>query len=367
MPPVVPAVLESNAAPRGGAAAQFTSAYGALSREVRDAGLLRRAYGYYLAVAVALAVALGGVVTAFVLLGDSWFQLLVAAVLGVVLTQLAFLTHETAHRQVFASGPLNDRVGRILANAVVGISYSWWMTKHTRHHANPNHVGKDPDVAPGVISFTAEAAADHRGFLGAITRRQGWLFFPLLTLEGLNLHVTAVRSLMTGPPEDRGARRRELATILVRLTVYVAVIFWWLPLGLGFAFLGVQLAVFGVYMGATFAPNHKGMTMIPEGSRIDFLSKQVLTSRNVTGGAWMSVLMGGLNLQVEHHLFPSMPRPHLARARLIVREHCARLGMPYTETSLLRSYAIVVRYLNEVGLAARDPFDCPMRQQLGRR
>ncbi|MCK9793064.1 acyl-CoA desaturase [Isoptericola sp. 4D.3] len=366
MPPAVPAVLESPAAPRGGAAAQFTSTFGALSKEVRDAGLLRRAYGYYAAVGVALVLALGGLVTGFVLLGDSWFQLLVAAALGVVLTQLAFVTHETAHRQVFASGPLNDRVGRILANAVVGISYSWWMSKHTRHHANPNHVGKDPDVAPGVISFTEEAAADHRGFLGAITRRQGWLFFPLLTLEGLNLHVTSVRSLLNGPDEDRAERRRELITILVRLTVYTAVVLWWLPLGLGLAFLGVQLAVFGVYMGATFAPNHKGMTMIPEGSRIDFLSKQVLTSRNVRGGAWMSILMGGLNLQVEHHLFPSMPRPHLARARLLVREHCAQLGLPYTETTLLDSYAIVVRYLNRVGLAARDPFDCPMRQRLGR-
>jgi fatty acid desaturase len=86
----------------------------------------------------------------------------------------------------------------------------------------------------------------------------------------------------------------------------------------------------------------------------------VLTSRNVSGGGVMSALMGGLNYQIEHHLFPSMPRPHLARARRLVREHCARHDVPYTETTLLRSYAIVVRYLNEVGLAARDPFDCPL-------
>jgi fatty acid desaturase len=142
------------------------------------------------------------------------------------------------------------------------------------------------------------------------------------------------------------------------------VVLWWLPPGMAAAFLGVQLAVFGVYMGASFAPNHKGMAMIPAGSKLDFLSKQVLTSRNIRGGWSMSVAMGGLNHQIEHHLFPSMPRPHLARARLIVREHCAALGLPYTETSLVRSYAIVVGYLNRVGLAARDPFDCPMRRSL---
>ncbi len=78
----------------------------------------------------------------------------------------------------------------------------------------------------------------------------------------------------------------------------------------------------------------------------------------------MNVLMGGLNHQIEHHLFPSMPRPHLARARLLVREHCAAHDLPYTETSLVRSYGIVVAYLNRVGLAARDPFDCPMRREM---
>jgi fatty acid desaturase len=348
------------------AGAPHTSSYSALSRTVREAGLLRRTYGYYLRTFSVLTLALAGIVTAFVLLGDSWFQLVVAGALGVILTQFAFLAHESAHRQVFASGPANDRAGRILANAVVGISYTWWMSKHTRHHANPNHVGKDPDVANDVIVFTEEGAREHRGFLALLSRYQGWLFFPLLTLEGLNLHVTAVRSLVRGTSADRGTRMRELATIGVRLTLATAVVFWWLPLGMAFAFLGVQLAVFGVYMGASFAPNHKGMAMIPEGSRLDFLSKQVLTSRNIRGGAFMNVLMGGLNHQIEHHLFPSMPRPHLARARLLVREHCAAQGLPYTETSLVRSYAIVVRYLNEVGLAARDPFDCPMRQQLGR-
>ena len=346
------------------AGAPHTSSYSALSRAVREAGLLRRAHGYYLAVGVVLALALGGAAAAFVLLGDSWFQLLVAGALGVILTQLAFLAHEAAHRQIFASGPVNDRVGRLLANAVVGISYSWWMSKHTRHHANPNHVGKDPDVANDVIVFTEEGAREHRGLLALLTRYQGWLFFPLLTLEGLNLHVTSVRSLLHGTRDDRRSRVRELVTIGLRLSIYLAVVFAWLPLGLAFAFLGVQLAVFGVYMGASFAPNHKGMTMIPEGSRIDFLSKQVLTSRNIRGGWSMNVLMGGLNHQIEHHLFPSMPRPHLARARLLVREHCAAHDLPYTETSLVRSYGIVVAYLNRVGLAARDPFDCPMRREM---
>jgi fatty acid desaturase len=86
-------------------------------------------------------------------------------------------------------------------------------------------------------------------------------------------------------------------------------------------------------------------------------------SRNVRGGRLTDWFMGGLNYQVEHHLFPSMARPHLRRVQPIVREFCATRGIPYTETSLLQSYGIVIRYLNRVGLAARDPFQCPLTQE----
>src|SRR5690606_34538236 len=130
----------------------------------------------------------------------------------------------------------------------------------------------------------------------------------------------------------------------------IAVVFSVLPLGAGFAFLGVMLAVFGLYMGASFAPNHKGMPIIPSGMKVDFLRRQVLTGRNIRGGAFMNHFMDGLNFQVEHHLFPSMPRPSLKRAGAIVREYCENRGIRYTEVGLFTSYAIVIRYLNEVGL-----------------
>jgi len=311
-----------------------------------------------------LLIALGGAIAGFILLGDSWFQLLIAGALGLIFTQFAFLAHEASHRQVLESGPANDRMGRAIAAGVVGISYAWWMTKHTRHHANPNKIGKDPDIDFDTISFVEEDAAKQRGIMALITRKQGYLFFPLLTLEGLNLHYRSMGTLFArGPVKGRWI---ELSLIAARFAVYLGAIFWMLPLGMAFAFIGVQLAVFGVYMGASFAPNHKGMPIIPADAKLDFFSKQVLTSRNVSGGMWASALFGGLNYQVEHHLFPNMPRPHLAKAREIVREYARTLDVPYTETTILQSYGIVIKYLNRVGLAARDPFDCPMVNQFRR-
>ncbi|MFC5337662.1 fatty acid desaturase family protein [Leucobacter denitrificans] len=338
-------------------------AYSKVSEVVRESGLLRRAPWFYLSVGAAIAVALGGAITGFILLGDSWFQLLIAGALGIIFTQIAFLAHEAAHRQILALGPANDRLAVILAGSI-GMSYSWWDSKHSRHHANPNRVGKDPDIDVDTISFVEEDAAKSRGFIRAITKYQGWLFFPLLTLEGLNLHKQSFAHLFSrGPVKGRWT---ELSIIAARFVLLFAPIFYFLPLGMAFAFLGVQFAVFGVYMGASFAPNHKGMPVFAHDAKFDFFTKQVRTSRNIRGGWWATTLMGGLNYQVEHHLFPSMARPHLAKTRAIVREYCEKLDVPYTETSLLRSYAIVIEYLNRVGLAARDPFECPITAEYRR-
>lgn len=348
---------------RAGDFPPIAKAYTRISQVVRESGLLRRARWFYALVGASLAVALGGAVTGFVLLGESWFQLLIAAALGIIFTQIAFLAHEAAHRQILALGPANDRLARILAGAI-GMSYSWWDSKHTRHHSNPNRVGKDPDIEVDTISFIEEDAVQARGLRRAITRRQGWLFFPLLTLEGLNLHLHSFRHLFGRQPVK--GRWTELGIIFIRFLVLLVPVFMMLPPGMAFAFLGVQFAVFGVYMGASFAPNHKGMPVVAHDAKLDFFTKQVRTSRNIRGGWWATILMGGLNYQIEHHLFPSMSRPFLSKARVVVREHCKTLGVPYTETSLIRSYAIVIEYLNRVGLAARDPFECPITAQYRR-
>jgi len=339
-----------------------THSYTVLAQTVRTLDLQRRTPWFYVTVFGGLVLAFGAAVTGVILLNDSWLQLLMAAAFGVIFTQLAFLGHEASHRQVLTSGRANDRVGWVLAVVGVGISYSWWMNKHSRHHQNPNKLGKDPDLEIDTISFVEEDAATRRGPMAWLTRHQGVLFFPLLLLEGLNLHVKSVRSLW----RDRSTpgRRLELAALSVRFCVYLTGVFLLLPLGMGFAFVGVQLAVFGLYMGASFAPNHIGMPIVDRTEKLDFFTKQVRTSRNVTGGWWATALMGGLNYQIEHHLFPSMPRPHLAAARRLVREHCLSLDVPYTEMNLISAWGIVIAYLNRVGLAARHDFACPIAAQL---
>lgn len=340
------------------------SEFSALLNTVRDAGLLRRRRLFYLTTFLAITAAMVATWFGVVLLRDTWFTLILAGIMGILFTQYAFITHELAHRQVFASGKTNDFGGRIMADLVVGISYSWWMAKHTRHHANPNTVGKDPDIKPDFIVFLEQDATARTPIGRFFQHRQGWLFFPVLMLEGINLHRHAFQTVFSKGKVDK--RGLEIVLLTVRNVGYVAAIFAILPLGMAFAFLGVQLAIFGLYMGSSFAPNHKGMPILPRDSKVDFLRRQVLTSRNIGGGTWVNHFMGGLNYQIEHHLFPNMPRPHLRRAGEIVREYCESRGIPYAQVSVFQSYGIVIRHLNKVGLGADgDPFDCPAAGRVG--
>lgn len=345
---------------RGREVSDFT----ALTRRVQDAGLMARRHGYYWTRFLVLTALLAGTVASFVVIGGSWWQLVTAAVLAFLLGQLMFLGHDAAHRQIFRSGRWNDWSSLVIADLYAGMSYGWWQHKHSRHHAKPNQIGADPDITTGALVFDATDAPAHRarGFSGWFTRRQGWLFFPLLLLEGLNLHVSGVRTIFGRGPVKR--RPVEIAFVTARLGGYLALVFWVLPWGIALAFLGVQLGLFGLYMGAVFAPNHKGMPLVPRDARLGFVQRQVLMSRNVRGGRVLTVLMGGLNYQVEHHLFPSMPRPNLRRVQPAVRAFCADIGVPYAESGLLESYAIVVRHLNRVGVRATDPFQCPLAVEL---
>ena len=329
-----------------------------LSRRVKAAGLMARRPGWYIFRGVVLLAGFAGATTLLFLLGSSPWQLAVAALFGVLFTQAAFLGHDAAHQQVFSTGKRNELLSQFVANLVVGLSHGWWAGKHGRHHANPNVIGKDGDIGTGALVFNPEDVPERTGIVGWITRRQGWLFFPMLTLEGLNLHVAAIRTIIND--EDMQRRGLEATLLAIRLIGFPMLLVIAMGPAMAAAFLGVQLVVFGVYMGATFAPNHKGMPLLPKESRVDFLQRQVLTSRNIRGGSLVTWGMGGLNYQIEHHLFPRMPSVNLRQTREIVREFCAERNVPYTETGLFEAYGIVVRYLNRVGLGDADPFECPI-------
>ncbi|MEU8824985.1 acyl-CoA desaturase [Streptomyces sp. NPDC048636] len=327
------------------------SEFAPLLREVKAQGLLRRRRGWYARMIGVNLLGLIAVVAALALAGNTWWTLLLAPPLAVLSARTAFVGHDAGHAQIALDRRANRAIGLLHGNLLLGMSYAWWNDKHNRHHANPNHIEKDPDVGVGALVWTAEQAAERRGFARWVTRHQALLFFPMLLLEGIALKVSSIQDLRRQAMRERALE----GTLLVLHAIgYGILLLTCLPVGKAMVFALLHHALFGLHLGMAFAPNHKGMEMPdPTGERWGHLRRQVLTSRNVRGGAVTDWLLGGLNYQIEHHLFPNMPRPHLRLAQPLVRQHCRTLGLPYAETGLLDSYQQGLRHMHTVGGAAR--------------
>src|SRR5918992_6395843 len=214
------------------------SEYTQLSRQVKQAGLLDRRRGWYAArIGINLGLLAGGW-AAFAILGESWWQLLTAAYLAVVFTQIAFVGHDAGHRQIFRSRRANDLVGLLHANLLVGVSFDWWVGKHNRHHSNPNHEDLDPDISITALAFTTDQASSKHGLVRLIARHQAWLFFPLLLLEAAHLHLASAKAIIRG-----GHGRANLVEGLLLLThvaAYVTALLLVLSPAQAVAFIVVQ-------------------------------------------------------------------------------------------------------------------------------
>ncbi|KOV78607.1 fatty acid desaturase [Streptomyces sp. NRRL WC-3618] len=332
----------------GGASATFAE----LLQRVKAEGLLDLAPRYYFGRLTLNAAIFAVGIAAFFALGDSWLQLLVAVWMGFSGGQSAFMWHDAGHKSMFRNRRAASLVGYIHANLVNGVSYGWWVNHHNRHHSHPNHLDMDPDIGRRTVIFDMKQYPGRKGRQRLIVRYQSVLFFVLLVLESYKMGKTAVQMIAR-----REVRRPTLeATLLVvRMAIFLTLLFTVLSPLLAVAFFLVQNATLGVYFGMMFAPNHKGMELRDgEEESLDWLARQVLTSRNIRPSLVIDFLYGGLNYQVEHHLYPAMPQKNLARARELTMAYCAERGMPYHEVGFWASYKEVATFLHEVSAPVRD-------------
>ncbi len=322
------------------------SDYARLSRAVRQAGLMdRRTRNYAWRIAITVFLLAAGWTT-FVLAGNSWWQLVLAVFLAVMFTQVGFLGHDAGHRQICTSRRLSYILGIVMGNLGIGLSFGWWVAKHNRHHANPNTEGADPDIMMRALAMTPGQAGSSSGVSRIVYRCQAFMFFPMLLGEAFSVHAASIRALSSRASQHRLA---EAVLLAVHFAAYLGVVFLVLSPAKAVVFILIQQGLFGLYLGASFAPNHKGMPILRREDKHDFLRRQVLTSRNIRGGWFTDLALGGLNYQIEHHLFPSMPRPSLRRSQPLIREFCQEHGLPYCQASLVGSYAQALRYLHAVG------------------
>ncbi|MFJ2621084.1 fatty acid desaturase family protein [Glutamicibacter sp. NPDC087344] len=330
-----------------------------LVTQAKEQNLLRLRQLQYILLALGLCALLTFAIIAFILIGDSWWQTVTAVCSAFLLVHFAFLVHDGAHFQIFRTPAHNEVFAVVTAALIVGASYSWWQHKHSEHHRNPNHMTLDPDVKLPII----HAKPQSTGFrswrlIRLFSTHQGVLLFALMLLEGVSIYVASWKHLLR--PGTVKYRALQITLIAINHSAVAILMIWILSPAIAGAILGIHLGLFGSYLGMVFALNHKGMPLITDTRKGDYLLRQVLVSRNIRSNALLAWLMGGLNNQIEHHLFPTAPRFTLRKLAVLVEQHCHRVGVPYNIVSLTESYRRVYQYVNRVGIGQSNDYICPL-------
>ena len=336
-PHTYPAPLPSDSRPPYDAS---PAAYRRLRRAVVERGLLERRYGYYAGrISLSFAFVAAAVGWAFVVPAGWIWSVLVTLALGFGFAQVAMVGHDSGHHAIFKRARPNWTMGQIAFSLTLGLSFWYWRNRHNQHHVETNDEADDPDLAGGgLFTLSEREAAETTGLRRYVVMYQAYLFWPAVVLalsvfiraEGLWFAVTRLRG-----------RRRVVELGLLALHA----VLWSLPvLVLGWGWLAVYVGgqvVAGAYLSMIIAPNHKGMPVWAAGQKLTFLERQVISTRNITPDPLTDFLFGGLNYQIEHHLFPTIPRANLGAARAIVRPFCAEQGLPYDEVGAWVSYRIM--------------------------
>lgn len=358
--------VDARSAPRSGsyslarATGPPRSAYAELRRLIEERGLLDRRPVYY-SLQIMLALGLFSVsVALFVLIDALWVQLLNAVFLAFIFQLFVFIGHDSAHRQVTRSVRNNDRIALVFWNLLMGVSKSWWFGRHNRHHAKTNRLDEDPDAELWFLCFSEEAACKKRGTERLLLKYQVFLA-PMLSLYPVVLRYFTFRFLIWVKGSDVGevpAPQRysplEMSLVAVHFLLYFGLLFYVLGVWQAGLFVLIHQGLWGLYYASVTATNHKGMPVLGKDDELDFLHQQVITSRNIKSHPVVDFLFGGLNFQIEHHLFPTMPRNKLKEAQTIVRPFCEKQGIAYSETGLLESYRDIMGSLRETSLVARE-------------
>jgi fatty acid desaturase len=325
--------------------------YIVLKQMMKKQGLLEKQPAYY---TYRIAILAGLLIASllFLLLVPSFgLQLLNAVFMAFVFTQIGLLSHEAGHRQMFNHSWQHDVVGLVGGNILIGMSYSWWMDKHNRHHSHPNEVDMDPDIEIPFLEFTGkEDLATLSPFRRFLVKYQAIILLPALTTVAAGLRVNSVKFLIKNKPKYHIL---EWAALVVHYILYLGIIFTHMNIWQGLLFIVINQAFTGFYLGAIFAPNHKGMPVLDKNSKLSFLHRQVMTSRNIYAHPLTDFVYGGLNYQIEHHLFPSMPRNKLKEAQCLVKSFCVEHEIPYHETNIGQSFKEILGHLYEIGAPLR--------------
>lgn len=280
--------------------------------------------------------------------------------------QCGWLAHDFLHHQVFKYRPVNNVFGVLVGNIFQGFSVSWWKDKHNHHHAVPNVTdapsGGDPDIATMPILFWSEKLIEQEKLEDLprwMLRNQAILYWPVLCVARTSWLLQSI--LYQLQPRNPNVTSTplyiaELAGLAVHHGLYAALV---VKIGLSSIWSAVLFhlvcqATGGLFLGLVFTVGHNAMDVLTEEEmrKLDFVRLQVRTTRNVNPHWFTDWFCGGLNYQVEHHIFPSIPRHHLPAVAKMFRQFCYEHSIPYTSETLIAGNKSVCAILKSISKSA---------------
>ncbi|HEX5417830.1 MAG TPA: fatty acid desaturase, partial [Chloroflexota bacterium] len=262
-----------------------SATYTDLRQRVKAAGLLEHRARKSLPLALIIVV-LGAAAAGLLIAAPGAWRFLAAPLLALFWLQLGFFGHDSGHNQVFARTAHNRLLGLLCMPLSLGMCFRPWVIKHNLHHAETNVLEADPDIDHPLLAFTEDAARSRHGLARWIVRYQAYAYLGLALFATLGFRIDSWRyALQLGdPPQSNdkydGERRIELLLLVVNAVVWLVLPSLLLGPGRWLPVFLVGQMILGVNMAMVFAPNHKGMPMFTEDTRLGFLEQQVLTSRN---------------------------------------------------------------------------------------
>lgn len=303
--------------------------------QMQQQGLFKCKKGYYLLKLASNFGLLATAVAVFALWRDrTWAYILSACLISLFWQQSGWLAHDFFHHQVFRSKRLNYVMGLLVGTVCLGFSPAWWKAKHNTHHAAPNELDHDcktpldPDIDTlPLIAWSVEMLeslpnASHR----MLVRAQHYFFFPILLFARLSWCQQSVAHAY-GLSKTQKHGWDELACLVVHYGWYLGLVFSQLSLAKGLLFVLLTQMICGFFLSIVFVQSHNGMEVYS--TEKDFVTAQVVSTRDIASGIWNDWFTGGLNYQIEHHLFPTLPRHNLAKIQSRVQSLCERHGLLY--------------------------------------
>ncbi|XP_008805633.2 acyl-lipid (9-3)-desaturase-like [Phoenix dactylifera] len=300
-----------------------------------------------------------------VLLSTSTFVHLISGLLmGLLWIQSGFLGHDSGHYNIMTSPGLNRLIQILSGNCLAGISIGWWKRNHNAHHIACNSLDFDPDVQhiplfavsskffTSLTSYFYERKLAFTSVARFLVSYQHWTFYPVMCVARVNLFAQSVLLLLS--KKKVPGRWQETVG---------CIIFWiWYPLLVSALpncteraiFVAANFAVTGI-QHVQFCLNHFSASVYvgpPRGN--DWFEKQTMGTLDILCPPWMDWFHGGLQFQVEHHLFPRLPRCQLRRISPYVKELCKKHALPYTAASFWDANLRTLGTLRTAALQARD-------------